>query len=288
MSTSDLPGNGPLWVKAVSSVEALEVIEANHHAYVLATVIALRANYREGFNAKGLRPGEALLGDHARYGMTRKEYRTALDLLVRAGFAATRRTNRGTIAWLCDARLFVVPCLTNGQPTGHLAGQREGHQGANSGPSRGHQGATNKDVQDVETKRERIARAREGSGDLPTKEEVQTYGSLVGVPPDTCARFFDHHQGNSLWRNQHDRLIDWKHKLLIWRDRDRANGGPSRRDPYGTNPRNAAMGVDEERRSREICHAIAISTRLQDEADAREAREAAEAAQRNEPGDPDQ
>ncbi|MCP5521289.1 MAG: hypothetical protein H7A46_07050 [Verrucomicrobiales bacterium] len=266
--TPDAPSGTTFWVKAVTGAEAQELIEANPLAYVLATVIAFRANYREGFNAKGLRFGEAMLGDYARYGMSRKQYRTALVLLVKAGFAATRRASKGTIARLCDSRLFVIPAP--------IRGQQEGHQGA-----------TNIDHIDHKS-RERIARAREGSGDLPTKEEVQTYGALVGVPADTCARFFDHHQGNSLWRNQHDRLIDWKHKLLIWRDRDRANGGPSRRHPSTDNPRNAAMGVDVERRSRQIAEAVARSSRLQDEADAREARDAAEAARRAESGDPGQ
>lgn len=45
---------------------------------------------------------------------------------------------------------------------------------------------------------------------------------MHAVLPETCRKFFDHHQGHQLWLNQHSRLIDWKHKLVVWRDEDRA------------------------------------------------------------------
>jgi hypothetical protein len=97
------------------SNDALELIRKNPNAYALAAVIANRARWREGFNADGLELGEALLGDHDEYGMTRQEYRTALAQLKKWQFITTRKTNKGTIARLTDIRLFDPLNLTGNQ-----------------------------------------------------------------------------------------------------------------------------------------------------------------------------
>jgi hypothetical protein len=86
--------------------DALELIRKNPNAYALAAVIANRARWREGFNADGLEQGEALLGDHDEYGMSRQQYRTGLKHLRNGNFATTRATSDGTIAKLTDTRLF--------------------------------------------------------------------------------------------------------------------------------------------------------------------------------------
>lgn len=57
---------------------------------------------------------------------------------------------------------------------------------------------------------------------IPTLTEVQAYASLHSVTPDSAKAFYDHHQGNNLWVNQHQRLINWKDKLVSWGVRDRA------------------------------------------------------------------
>ncbi len=103
------------WFKATRGTDSLELIRKNPNAYALAAVIANRARWREGFNADGLEQGEALLGDHKEYGMTRQEYRTALAQLLKWNFATTRTTNAGTIARLTDTRLFDVLNLTGNQ-----------------------------------------------------------------------------------------------------------------------------------------------------------------------------
>lgn len=122
----DRPGN---WFKAVRSREAEELIrnKRNHNAYLLALVIASRARWVDSFNADGLEPGEALLGDFAEYGMTRQEYRTAIKQLTKWHFATFHSTSLGTIAKLTDSRLFDVSVfepnqqsnqrLTIGQPS---------------------------------------------------------------------------------------------------------------------------------------------------------------------------
>src|SRR5690349_11782108 len=68
----------------------LELIKVNHNAFILAYVIAHRARWSDGFNQHGLAVGEAMLGDHDEYRMTRQQYRTAIGQLVKWGFATTR------------------------------------------------------------------------------------------------------------------------------------------------------------------------------------------------------
>ena len=59
-------------------------------AFTLASVIAFRAQRTTAFNIHGLEPGEALLGDHARYGMSERQYRTAKKRLAAWAIATFR------------------------------------------------------------------------------------------------------------------------------------------------------------------------------------------------------
>lgn len=104
------------WFKATRGDNALELIRKNPRAYALASVIAHRARWREGFNADGLGLGEAMIGDFKACGMTRQQHRTALAQLCKWNFATTRATNKGTIARLTDTRLFDVLNLADNQP----------------------------------------------------------------------------------------------------------------------------------------------------------------------------
>lgn len=101
-------GRGCGFVKMMRSPDALELLERLPLAYALASVIALRTRFMPGQSLKGLNPGECFLGDHEKYGMSRAQYRYALKQLKKWEFVATRTTNRGTIAWLTDTRLFDV------------------------------------------------------------------------------------------------------------------------------------------------------------------------------------
>lgn len=103
------PGtNGAGWFPASRHPDALELLASNHHALVLAYVIAQRANWRLGFNRHGLAFGEAMLGDHDSCKMSEREYRTAKATLAKWGFATFRATNKGTIGKLTDTRLFSI------------------------------------------------------------------------------------------------------------------------------------------------------------------------------------
>jgi hypothetical protein len=104
------------FVKMTRSPDILELIETWPLAFALAAVIALRARYRPGVSLKGLQPGEALLGDFTRYGMTEQQYRTCKKQLTKWNFATFKPTPKGTVAKLMDTRLFdVLNVAANGQ-----------------------------------------------------------------------------------------------------------------------------------------------------------------------------
>lgn len=94
------------WFKASRGNEPLELLKANPAAFILAYVIAYRAQWQLEFNRYGLQLGEAVLGDFQNYGMTEQNYRTAKAQLEKWKFATFRVTNRGTIGKLIDTRLF--------------------------------------------------------------------------------------------------------------------------------------------------------------------------------------
>jgi len=56
---------------------------------------------------------------------------------------------------------------------------------------------------------------------LPTWEDVKAEAAIRAVPESSAKTFFDHHEGNQLWTNQHGKLINWKHKLISWSANDR-------------------------------------------------------------------
>jgi hypothetical protein len=101
------------WFKTMRSPDLFELLKSNHCAFILATVIAFRARYHEGFNKYHLGLGEAMLGDYKNYGMTHRQYRTAKQQLSEWGFATFRSTSRGTIGRLMDSRLFSTSKIQN-------------------------------------------------------------------------------------------------------------------------------------------------------------------------------
>jgi hypothetical protein len=128
------PTPGTPWFTAIRSDDVIELILANPKAFILAFMIAFRARWKDGFNRHGLDKGEAMLGDWTAYGMTRQEYRTALDQLKEWGFATFRTTNKGTLAKLVDTRLFaLLPPVRN---------QQDNQQATSEQPTGNHQTTT--------------------------------------------------------------------------------------------------------------------------------------------------
>jgi len=107
------------FIKLQRSPETWELLK-DKNAFTLLTVIALRARRTDEFNCHNLRSGEALLGDHTRYGLTEGEYRGAKRRLERWGLASFTRTTRGTVARLLDAGIYdineVPPEQTGDEP----------------------------------------------------------------------------------------------------------------------------------------------------------------------------
>lgn len=108
--------NGNGFIMMQRSDELGELISRATQEFKLSAIIAYRAFWGNGYNRHDLQPGEALIGDFTNYGMTRQEYRTALNNLKKAGFITTRATNKGTIAKLCDSRLYDLNLKPN-QPS---------------------------------------------------------------------------------------------------------------------------------------------------------------------------
>lgn len=119
------------FIKLKRSHEAFELLQ-DPTAFILLTTIALRARRTDEFNIHDLRSGEALVGDHDRCGLTRRQYRTAMRRLARWGFAAFRPTTRGTIATLCDTSIYDINENATDPPA------------ATARPAGDHRAATNK------------------------------------------------------------------------------------------------------------------------------------------------
>ena len=118
-------------------------------AFVLLTLIALRAKRTGDFNIYQLKIGQALIGDYKACGLTRKEYRNAKGRLKRHGLADFRATNKGTIATLLDNSIYDI--------NEEVSGPAKGNHTTNQGPAEGDQEATNKNEKKGKNeKKERI------------------------------------------------------------------------------------------------------------------------------------
>ncbi len=116
----------------------IEELAKDPPAFVLMWQIAYRARRNSDFSVDNLKVGEALIGDYANIGLTRRQYRTRLDRLTNWGFVTIKTTNRGTIATIVDKRVYDINANSNDQQTNH--------QEAIKRPTDDHQEATNKKV----------------------------------------------------------------------------------------------------------------------------------------------
>ena len=89
--------------------EASKELLKDPKAFVLLTVIALRARYNDSFNIHGLKTGQCLIGDHQNFGMTVGEYTYARKRLEKYGLASFKGVqNKGTIATLKGNEIFDI------------------------------------------------------------------------------------------------------------------------------------------------------------------------------------
>ena len=78
------------------------------NAFILLTVIALRAKRTNAFSVYGLKTGQALIGDFQAYGLTEGQYRAAKIRLKRYGLADLHGTHRGTVASLLSDAVYDI------------------------------------------------------------------------------------------------------------------------------------------------------------------------------------
>ncbi|MDI6450137.1 hypothetical protein [Anaerobaca lacustris] len=128
--TIAIPGG---FIKLMRSDATRELLR-DGPAFQLLTQIALRAKRTNDFNVHGLQIGQALIGDYASCGLTRRKYRTAMAHLERYGLARFQATHRGTIATLLDITIYDI----NEEQASPHSDQRP----ANKRPTEGHQAAT--------------------------------------------------------------------------------------------------------------------------------------------------
>jgi hypothetical protein len=99
--------------------EASENLECKPNENHLLSIIARRIS-RNGNPVKGVKKGEALIGDFENMGLKRQPYRTALANLIRWGYVTTRVTNRTTYAKLVNTEVYdcnvFVPNQQTNQP----------------------------------------------------------------------------------------------------------------------------------------------------------------------------
>ncbi len=109
--------------------EGLELLEASPPAFLLLALIAFRAR-RTGstYSTHKLKMNEAVIGDHETIGLTRQQYRGAIEKLEKYGLAVFKRDKRGTIATLISTAIFDInaesgeDALNDKQPFQNLLG----------------------------------------------------------------------------------------------------------------------------------------------------------------------
>lgn len=97
------------YIQLVRDSQDLDDMLANgyHNEFILLTVIARRARWKES-RTSNTKVGEARIGDHEKYGMTRQQYRTAKKNLEKWGFVTITSTKAGTVAKLVDTTVYNI------------------------------------------------------------------------------------------------------------------------------------------------------------------------------------
>lgn len=172
-----------------------ELMKTNPNAFLLLTIIALRARRTNvSFNPHSLKLGQALVGDCENYGLSQQQYRSAKKFLETNGLATFQPTNKGTLATLCGTQVFDInPEVANNpeinSPDTELTTRA----------------TTNEEAEEAE---ERSFRLRSASSALPPSFEQVNEFFLSLVEPEEAgerARRFIRYNQNRGWA-----LNDWK------------------------------------------------------------------------------
>ena len=134
----------------VDRTNALELLLADPDAFLILSVIALRALRKDSkYNSYNLKPGQAFIGDYKKFSLTRQRYRDALERIQQRYCLATfEGTNKGTIATLTSTDVFDI----NIQDGNHQKNQQGTRKGTNREPTENQQRTTKEEEKNVRSK----------------------------------------------------------------------------------------------------------------------------------------
>lgn len=115
-------------------------------------VIARRIS-REGNPVKGVKLGEAMVGDYEKMGLKRQPYRTAITNLKKWGYITTRSTNKGTYASLVNTDVYDCNLNSTNHQTNHELTNNPTNEQPTTQPTANHyQEVKNKEEEEVKNK----------------------------------------------------------------------------------------------------------------------------------------
>lgn len=111
------------FIKFKPTKEFFDLIESRPTAFCLFTLIVARAR-RTPNKINGLDSGEAYIGDHKKYGVSRQVYRSDLNCLKSTNWITFRSTTKGTIAKVVNTDIFDLNISEDNQQNSHQSNQQ--------------------------------------------------------------------------------------------------------------------------------------------------------------------
>jgi len=106
----------PTFVK-LNRTEATEYLLQNHpNAFLLLTQIAIRAR-REPEYLLELDVCESVVGDYRKIGLSHRQYRTAIDVLINDNLIVKHSTNKGTVVKLICSNIYDINVVEDDKQT---------------------------------------------------------------------------------------------------------------------------------------------------------------------------
>ena len=157
------------------------MLEHQHDALILVTLIAKRARRSVVVN-DGIQIGESKIGDYWKCGLTRQRYRSTINFLTANQIITIRTTNKGTIAKLCDTRVYDINT--------ELDNHQNNPQITNKQPTDNQQITTNKKEEEGRRRKEedidiRISHPLSGDSVPRAEDDLFTMANVVGVDSRT-------------------------------------------------------------------------------------------------------
>lgn len=112
------------------SLSLHHLLQKRPTAFLLLTLIAIRAKRSNNHPDKTLEVGECYVGDYVSYGVSEQIYRNDKTCLKSTGQATFRSTNKGTIAKLTNSNVFNINLEQEQRPK-RQSNQRTNEQDTN-------------------------------------------------------------------------------------------------------------------------------------------------------------